>query len=73
MSQSQTKPHCNPTKDALPIYLLEKFEMELDKLIQDNQITKLEKFPNDLFVSPVVITVRKDKSVKNRIGLEKIK
>ena len=39
-------------------------EIELDELIQDKQIIKFEKCPEDLFVSPVVITVEKDKSVK---------
>ena len=46
--------------------------MELDKLIQDNQITKLEKCPDDLFVSPVVITVKKDKSVKIALDSKKL-
>ena len=39
-------------------------ELELKKLIDDGQIIKLEKCPDDLFISPVVITVKKDKSVK---------
>ena len=43
----------------VPLHLLEKLEMELDILIQDKQITKLEKCPDDLFVSPVVIKVKK--------------
>ena len=46
--------------------------MELDKLIQDKQITKLEKCPDDLFVSPVVITVKKDKSVKIALDSKKL-
>ena len=48
----------------LTLHLLEKVEPELDKLIQDTQIIKLEKCPDDLFVSPVVTTVKKNKSVK---------
>ena len=48
----------------IPLPLLEKVEIELENLIQNNQITKPEKCLNDLFVSPVVITVKKDKSVK---------
>ena len=47
-----------------PLHLLEKMENELQKLIDDKQIIKLEKCPEELFVSPVVITVKKDKSVK---------
>ena len=46
--------------------------MELDKLIQDKQITKLEKCPDDLFVSTVVITVKKDKSVKITLDSKKL-
>ena len=49
----------------VPLLFLEKVERELDKLIQEKQIFKLEKCPDELFVSPVVITVKKDKSVKN--------
>ena len=40
------------------LHLLEKVEIELDKLIQDKQIIKLEKCPDDVFVRPVVITVK---------------
>ena len=43
----------------VPLHLLEKVEIELDKLIQNKQITRLDKCPDDLFVSPVVITVKK--------------
>ena len=56
----------------VPLHLLEKVEIELDKLIQDKQIAKLEKCPDDLFVSPVVITVKKDKSVKIALDSKKI-
>ena len=48
----------------VPLHLLEKVENELNKLIDDGKIIKLEKCPDDLFISPVVITVKKDKSVK---------
>ena len=46
--------------------------MELDKLIQDKQITKLEKCPEDLFDIPVGITVKKDKSVQIALDSKKI-
>ena len=55
----------------VPLILLEKVEIELNKLIQDKQISKLEKCPDDLFVSPVVITVKKDKSVKIALDSKK--
>ena len=56
----------------IPLPLLEKVEREIDKLIQDKQISKLEKCPDDLFVSPVVITVKKDKSVKIALDSKKL-
>ena len=46
------------------LHLVEKVEHELQKLIVDKQIIHLEKCPDDLFISPVVITVKKDKSIK---------
>ena len=55
----------------VPLHLLEKVEVELEKLIKDKQITKLEKCPDDLFVNPVVLTVKNDKSVK--IALDSVK
>ena len=39
-------------------------ENELQKLIEDKQIIRLEKCPDDLYISPVVITVKRDKSIK---------
>ena len=54
------------------LHLLEKVEMELDKLILDKKITKLEKCPSDLFVSPVVITVKKHKSIKIALDSKKL-
>ena len=48
----------------VPLHLVEKVENELQKLIEDKQIIRLEKCPDDLFISPVVITVKKDKSIK---------
>ena len=48
----------------VPLHLVEKVEHELRKLIEDKQTIRLENCPDDLFISPVVITVRKDKSIK---------
>ena len=44
----------------VPLHLVEKVENELQKLIEHNQIIRLEKCPDDLFISPVVITVKKE-------------
>ena len=48
----------------VPLHLVEKVESELQELNEDNQIIRLEKWPDDLFISSVVITVKKDKSIK---------
>ena len=67
IAQSIFKASCTPSQHKgrrIPLHLLEKVENELNKLIDDGQIIKLEKCPDDLFISPVVITVKKDKSVK---------
>ena len=45
-------------------HLLEKTTLELDKLIKGKQIIQLENCTDDLFVSSVVTTVNKEKSVK---------
>ena len=56
----------------VPLHLLEKVENELKKLIDDKQIIKLGKCSDELFISPVVITVKKDKSVKIALDSKKL-
>ena len=56
----------------VPLHLLDKVEFEVKKLIDDGQIIKLEKCPDDLFISPVVVTVKKDKSVKIALDSKKL-
>ena len=48
----------------VPLHRVEKIKHELQKLIEDKQIIRLEKCPDDFFISPVVITFKKDKSIK---------
>ena len=48
----------------VPLHLLERVEQELEKLIEDKQIIRLENCSDEYFISPVVITVKKDKSIK---------
>ena len=55
-----------------PLHLLEKVEKELDKLINDKQKIRLEKCPDDVYIKPVVITVKKDKSVKLALDSKKL-
>ena len=64
IAQSIFKGNYTPSQHKgrrVPLHLLEKVENEL---IDDGQIIKLEKCPDDLFISPVVITVKKDKVSK---------
>ena len=56
----------------VPLHLLDKVEFELKKLIDDGQIIKFKTCPDDLFISPVVITVKKDKSVKIALDSKKL-
>ena len=52
----QTKLHPSQHKGRrVPLHLLVKVETELIKLTDDELIIRLEKCPDDLFISPVVI------------------
>ena len=67
MAKSTFKEKFTPTQHKgrrVPLHLLERVEQELEKLIEDKQIKRLEKCSDEYFISPVVITVKKDKSVK---------
>ena len=67
MAKSTFKEKFTPTHHKgrrFPLHLLEQVEQELEKLIEDKQIMRLEKCSDEYFISPVVITVKKDKSVK---------
>ena len=48
----------------VPITLQEKVNKEIDKLLEQGHIQKLEECSDNYFVSPIVITVKKDGSVK---------
>ena len=56
----------------LPLHLLDKVEAELEKLIQDKQIIRLDKCSDEHFICPVVITVKHDKSVKFALDSKKL-
>ena len=67
MAKSTFKEKFTPTQHKgrrVPLHLLERVEQELEKLIEDKQIMRLEKCSDEYFISPVVITVKKDKIVK---------
>ena len=69
----ELKPRHPPIKQkARPIpYHLRSYVEEINKLIQSGYLEKILKIEEDCFVSPVLITVKKDKSV--RIALDRRK
>ena len=67
MVKSTFKENFKPTQHKgrrVPLHLLERVEKELENLIKDKQRKRLEKCSDEYFISPVVITVKKDESVQ---------
>ena len=56
----------------IPIHLQERVKIEMNKLIDQQHIIKLEKFSDKQFISPIVITVKKDQTVKLALDSKKI-
>ena len=57
----------NPTQHKgrrIPLHLTEKVDNKLKKLIEEKQIKKLTSCSDEHFISPVVITVKSDQSIK---------
>ena len=76
MAKSVFKENFTPTQHKgrrVPLHLLERVEQELEKLIEDKQIIRLEKCSDEYFISPVVITVKKDKSIKIALDSKELK
>ena len=48
----------------IPIHIQEKVQAEISKLLSEGHITKLDKCTSDCFIAPIVITVKKDDSIK---------
>ena len=48
----------------IPIQLQYQVDKETEKLLKDGHIEKLDKIQDDVFIQPIVITVKKDQSVK---------
>ena len=48
----------------MPIQLQNQVDKEIDKLLKEGHIEKIDKIQDDVFIQPTVITVKKDKSVK---------
>ena len=67
IAKSIFKQYFKPTQHKgrrVPIHLIDKVEKEIRKLKEDKQIIKLEKCSEQYFISPVVITVKSDNSIK---------
>ena len=52
----------------VPIQLQNPVEKEIDKLLKEGLIEKVDKIQDDVFNQPIVKTVKKDKSVKIALG-----
>ena len=48
----------------VPIHLQPKVKIELEKLLNEEHIEKLDNCSDQFFISPIVITVKKDQSIK---------
>ena len=67
VAKSTFKKEFQPTQHKgrrIPLLLTEKVERELKKLIDEKQVKKLTKCLDEHFISPVVITVKSDQSIK---------
>ena len=76
MAKSIFKENFTPTQHKgrrVPLHLLERVEQELEKLIQNKQIIRLENCSDEYFISPVVITVKKRQKHQNSSRFQRIK
>ena len=48
----------------IPVHIQDKVQAELEKLLSEGHIKKLDKCTSDCFIAPIVITVKKDYSIK---------
>ena len=56
----------------IPIHLQDDVERELERLIRSGHLEKAKEIDENCFVSPAVITVKKDKSVKIALDSRKL-
>ena len=49
---------------GIPLQLQEAVEAEIDKLLEESHIRIVETVSDEVFIQPVVVTVKKDKTVK---------
>ena len=57
----------------MPLHLIDKVEKELKKLIEDKQIIKLPKCSDKYTISPVVVTVKSNNSIKLALDSKELK
>ena len=71
----QLKPGHHPVKQKarpVPLHLQEDVGKELEKLIRTRHLETINDVDEDCFVSPVVITIKSDKSVKIALDSRKL-
>ena len=51
----------------MPIQIQNQVDKEIDKLLKEGHIEKVDKIQDDVFIQPTVTTVKKDKSVKSAL------
>ena len=71
----QIKPGCYPIQQKarpIPYHLQKDVKNELDQLIKSGHLEQLETVEEDCFVSPLVITVKKEKTVKIALDARKL-
>ena len=57
----------------LPINLQDKVNKELKKLLDEKHIIKLSICPDKYFISPIVVTIKEDQSIKLALDSKKLK
>ena len=73
--KTQIKPGCYPIQQKarpIPYHLQDDVKNELDRFIKSGHLERLETIEEDCFVSSVVITVKKDKTVKIALDARKL-
>ena len=71
----QIKPGCYPIQQKarpIPYHQQDNVKNELDRLIKSGHLERLETIEEDCFVSPVVITVNEDKTVKIALDAQQL-
>ena len=56
----------------IPIHIQEKVYEEMKKLLKEGRVKRLDKFTSDCFIAPIVITVKKDDSIKLALDVKPI-